>query len=88
MDVVTESVAELYDNRATVKGLKMVYEPSDLRFFKARFEPVDLRTIRSDGAGGSARLRRRPSSSLRMPSDSLKHPVGRQSIQYGHTVQT
>jgi tryptophanase len=23
-----------------VKGLKMVYEPSDLRFFQARFEPV------------------------------------------------
>jgi tyrosine phenol-lyase len=41
MDVVAESVAEVYDNRATVKGLKMVQEPSDLRFFQARFEPVD-----------------------------------------------
>ena len=40
MDVVAESVAEVYDNRAAVRGLKMVYEPSDLRFFQARFEPV------------------------------------------------
>ena len=41
MDVVAESVVEVWDQRASVKGLKMVYEPSDLRFFQARFEPVD-----------------------------------------------
>ncbi|MFZ0436215.1 MAG: tryptophanase, partial [Chthoniobacterales bacterium] len=40
MDVVAESVAEVWDNRDAVGGLKMVYEPSDLRFFQARFEPV------------------------------------------------
>ena len=40
MDVVAESVTEVYDNRAAVRGLTMVYEPSDLRFFQARFEPV------------------------------------------------
>jgi tyrosine phenol-lyase len=40
MDVVAESVAEVWDQRASVKGLRMVYEPSDLRFLQARFEPV------------------------------------------------
>jgi tyrosine phenol-lyase len=40
MDVVAESVAEVWDNREKVRGLRMVYEPSDLRFFQARFEPV------------------------------------------------
>jgi tyrosine phenol-lyase len=40
MDVVAESVAEVWDHRDAVKGLEMVYEPSDLRFFQARFEPV------------------------------------------------
>jgi tyrosine phenol-lyase len=40
MDVVAESVAEVWDQRDSVKGLRMVYEPSDLRFFQARFEPV------------------------------------------------
>ena len=40
MDVVAESVAEVYGHRDAVKGLEMVYEPSDLRFFQARFEPV------------------------------------------------
>jgi tyrosine phenol-lyase len=40
MDVVAESVAEVYDQRDAIKGLKMVYEPSVLRFFQARFEPL------------------------------------------------
>jgi len=40
MDVVAESVAEVWENRETVKGLTMVYEPKDLRFFQARFEPA------------------------------------------------
>ena len=40
MDVVAESVAEVYEQRESVKGLQMVYEPSDLRFFQARFQPV------------------------------------------------
>jgi len=40
MDVVAESVAEVWDQRDAVKGLKMVYEPNDLRFFQARFAPV------------------------------------------------
>jgi tyrosine phenol-lyase len=40
MDVVAESVAEVFDQRAAIRGLKMVYEPSQLRFFQARFEPL------------------------------------------------
>ena len=40
MDVVAESVAEVHDHRDEIKGLKMVYEPKDLRFFQARFEPL------------------------------------------------
>jgi len=37
MDVVAESVLEVYENREKVTGLKMVYEPEYLRFFQARF---------------------------------------------------
>jgi len=40
MDVVAESVIEVYANRDKVHALKMVYEPKYLRFFQARFEPV------------------------------------------------
>ncbi len=40
MDVVAESVAEVYEQRAAIKGLRMVYEPKELRFFQARFEPL------------------------------------------------
>ncbi len=40
MDVVAEAVKYVYDNRASTRGLTMVYEPRDLRFFQARFEPV------------------------------------------------
>jgi tyrosine phenol-lyase len=40
MDVVAESVAEVYEQREAIKGLTMVYEPKDLRFFQARFEPL------------------------------------------------
>ena len=38
MDVTWESVAELYEKRDQVRGLRMVYEPKYLRFFQARFE--------------------------------------------------
>ena len=40
MDVVAASVIDLYKKREQIKGLKMVYEPEDLRFFLARFEPL------------------------------------------------
>jgi tyrosine phenol-lyase len=40
---VAEVVADLYTRRNTVGGLRMTYEPPTLRFFQARFEPVDAR---------------------------------------------
>jgi tyrosine phenol-lyase len=39
-DVTVESVFEVWQNRNSVKGLKMIYEPKYLRFFQARFERV------------------------------------------------
>jgi tyrosine phenol-lyase len=41
MDVVAEAVKAIYDTRHQTKGLKMVYEPEYLRFFQARFEPIE-----------------------------------------------
>lgn len=40
LDLVAYSVAEVYENRHSAKGLKMVYEPKYLRFFQALFETV------------------------------------------------
>ena len=37
-DVTVESVYEVFQRRAKVKGLRMTYEPKYLRFFQARFE--------------------------------------------------
>lgn len=41
MDVVAESVEEVYNNRKQVKGLAFEYEPEYLRFFQSRFKLVD-----------------------------------------------
>lgn len=40
IDVAYESVVSVYENRKSIKGLKMVYEPKYLRFFQARFEKL------------------------------------------------
>lgn len=40
MDVVAESVIEVYDQREEIGGLRFTYEPDSLRFFQARFERV------------------------------------------------
>lgn len=40
MDVVAESVKAVYDARESARGLRMTYEPKYLRFFQARFEPL------------------------------------------------
>jgi tyrosine phenol-lyase len=40
MDVVAESVLEVYEQRDQARGLKMIYESKYLRFFQARFEPT------------------------------------------------
>ena len=41
MDVTAESIIEVYENAGKVKGLRFTYEPDVLRFFQARFEPVE-----------------------------------------------
>lgn len=40
MDVTARAVIALYNKRDQIKGLKMVFEPEDLRFFQARFEQL------------------------------------------------
>ena len=40
MDVVADGVISLYKHRETIKGLRFVYEPKQLRFFTARFEQI------------------------------------------------
>jgi tyrosine phenol-lyase len=40
MDVVAESVMQVYENRTSVRGLEFTYEPESLRFFQARFATV------------------------------------------------
>ena len=39
--IVAESIRAVYAAREQTKGLKMVYEPEYLRFFQARFEPIE-----------------------------------------------
>ncbi|HEX6195372.1 MAG TPA: tyrosine phenol-lyase [Jiangellaceae bacterium] len=41
MDVTAESVLAVHEKRDAIKGLEFTYEPEELRFFQARFEPVD-----------------------------------------------
>ena len=40
IDVTYESIVSVFENRKSIKGLKMVYEPKYLRFFQARFEKL------------------------------------------------
>lgn len=40
MDVVAESIIDVYERRESIKGLRLTYEPEYLRFFQARFEPI------------------------------------------------
>ncbi len=40
MDVVAEAIKGVFDVREATRGLKMGYEPKQLRFFQARFEPL------------------------------------------------
>ena len=40
MDVVAESVVHIYEHREAIGGLEFTYEPPELRFFQARFQPV------------------------------------------------
>lgn len=40
MDVVANASIDLYRDRESIKGLEMVYEPPVLRFFTAKFKPL------------------------------------------------
>ncbi len=40
LDVTAEAVLEVWDRRTSVQGLEMVFEPTYLRFFQARFQPL------------------------------------------------
>jgi tyrosine phenol-lyase len=40
MDIVADAVIALYKHRDTIRGLKFVYEPPQLRFFNARFDLI------------------------------------------------
>jgi len=40
LDFTAEGIARLYERRDRIKGLRFVFEPKQLRFFQARFEPV------------------------------------------------
>ena len=40
MDVVAKAVISLYEKRDQIKGLKILFEPEELRFFQARFETL------------------------------------------------
>lgn len=42
MDVVAQALANIYERRDKVKGLRFTYEPPILRHFTARFEPVEV----------------------------------------------
>ena len=41
MDLVAGAVISLYWKKETIRGLRFVYEPKQLRFFTARFEEID-----------------------------------------------
>ncbi|MBU8932819.1 MAG: tyrosine phenol-lyase [candidate division Zixibacteria bacterium] len=42
LDFTAEGIIELYIRRDQIQGLKFVFEPVQLRFFQARFEPLAL----------------------------------------------
>lgn len=46
MDFVAEAIIKLYKTRGRVSGLKMIYETEQLRFFQARFKPLENELIK------------------------------------------
>jgi tyrosine phenol-lyase len=52
MDVVAESVIALHEESSSVEGLQFTYEPENLRFFQARFEPVPVE-VQSNAVGAT-----------------------------------
>jgi tyrosine phenol-lyase len=41
MRAVADGIIRLYQRRTEIKGLRFVYEPTRLRFFQGRFEPIE-----------------------------------------------
>lgn len=74
MDVVAESVIDLYENRDLITGLRFTYEPRRLRFFQARFEPEQGDTVLRWRAGEQAGDGPAPAMSTRR-SDTDRVPV-------------
>lgn len=58
MDVVAESIAALHGDYERVVGLRFTYEPACLRFFQARFEPVEGDSILHTGVSTTAEAHR------------------------------
>ena len=54
MDVTGESVIDLFKNPERVVGLRFTHEPEYLRFFQARFEPVEGELVLRREAGAVA----------------------------------
>lgn len=46
MDVVAESVIAVMEDADRIAGLRFTYEPPELRFFQARFEPIGMSDVR------------------------------------------
>lgn len=50
MDVTAESIAEIHEQHENIVGLRFTHEPKRLRFFQARFAPVEgTRVLRASG---------------------------------------
>lgn len=50
MDLVARSVVKCYEERESISGLSMTYEPETLRFFQAHFEPLFHSKVMSSSA--------------------------------------
>jgi tyrosine phenol-lyase len=46
-DYAAESILHVYQQRESIQGLRFVYEPDTLRFFRARFEPINANRLSS-----------------------------------------
>ncbi|MCP3903684.1 MAG: tyrosine phenol-lyase [Planctomycetes bacterium] len=48
LDVTAESIMAVFEQRKEVVGLRFTYEPKRMRFFQARFEPVEGTSVMRD----------------------------------------
>jgi tyrosine phenol-lyase len=54
LDVTAESVIAVHEDRDRIVGVRFTFEPELLRFFQARFEPVEGRSIMRESAPATA----------------------------------